>query len=119
METKHFSEICTAENSATEVASAITKVHNIGVTEKDLNDHLMELHTTAFKRVPNCGLPAYEIDNTMESKKRKTNSKFSPLVEVTRNGSHLCTKPVLCGCFKKESEYQQTGFLEYEKRNHL
>ena len=46
---------------------------------------LMELHRTTFKCVPNCGLPAYEIDDTIESKKRKTISNFSPLVEVTRN----------------------------------
>ena len=102
-----------------EVMSEIKQLEKECLLEKDVNAHLINLHTSTFKRVADRSLPVYDIEKSSQRNKMAPKQKHCPFVQLRHNGKLLYTRQQLYGYCKKWNKCLQTDSLESEKISHL
>ena len=80
-------ESISAEESE-DIASDVSRLTSAGIIGKDLSTCLTALKKSSFRRLPGTSLPMFEVDD-VASKKKSTNFKHCPYVEVEYNGKTL------------------------------
>lgn len=79
--------------------------------QKDLSNRLTALKKSSFKRLPGTSLPMFEVDD-VSSKKKSTNFKHCPYVEVEYNIKTLHIRQQLCGYCRKVRGSLLTAFFK-------
>ena len=88
----------------------IAQLSSAGLIDKDMRNHLVNLHKTAFRRVTNSSVPLFEEVDT-QSKKVLPRHKHSPVVAITHNGENLFINKTTAVWLLQENERVSTDRL--------
>lgn len=93
-----------------DIELGITQLSSAGLIDKDMRNHLVNLHKTAFKRVTDSSMPLFEEVGT-PSKKTLSRHKHNPVVAVTQNGKKLFINKTTAVWLLQENERVSTDRL--------